>query len=198
MLRFSEKDKELVDLGYQNFLHSLCEYLKDCVATCLMDYYKQIRVMLKKGAFSYEGTFLRNPKFPYIALSNMESDGVHIMYGIACCRHISAFLQDILRLLGFDATLLYVFADDSGTWRRVSPSDANHLLVLVHDGATSYIFDLMNDFAFLWEPDTSLILLPVNDVSFSADYHDENVQDIGRILKKYYTLRSYGIETVYD
>lgn len=198
MLRFCEKDKEQVDLGYQNFLLSLCDYLRGCGATSLMDYYKQIRMMLKKGAFSYEGTFLRNSKFSYIALSNMENDGVHIMYGIACCRHISPFLQDILRLLGFDASLLYVFADDSGTWRRVPPCESNHLLVLVHDGDASYILDLMSDFAFLWESDKSLTLLPMEDVPFKDDYHDENVQDIGRILKKYYTLRSYGIETVYD
>lgn len=198
MLSFSGKDKEQVDLCYQNFLHSLCDYLRDSGATYLMDYYKQIRTMLEKGVFSYEGTFLRSTRFSYIALSNMENDGVHIMYGVASCRHISAFLQDILRMLGFDATLLYVFADDSGTWKRVPPCESNHLLVLVQDGGASYVLDLMNDFAFLWEPDTSLTLLPIENAPFGEDYHDENVQGIGRILKKYYTLRSYGIEIVYD
>ena len=199
MLYLTTKDKQTTEQSYQNFLLSLKENIMKYKPNNALDCYAIINQLLRSGKFSFTGEMCYSQTFKYLNLPNLP-ESLQVMYGVACCRHINLLINDILKTLGFDVSLLYIKTDDTDTWHRATPSNANHVVVILKENGCEYLLDAFNNFTFqLIGNDLLLLDLPpiINDELLNK-YPDDNVKEIGQVLKKYYTLQSYGVDYVYD
>ena len=120
------------------------------------------------------------------------------MYGVGCCRHINLLINDIMKTLDFNSNLLYVRIDKTDTWYRATPITANHVVVTLKDNNCEYLLDAYNNFVFkIVGNDLEPIELESMDYIMTK-YPDDNVKDIGLVLKKYYKLKELGIDHIYD
>lgn len=154
--------------------------------------------MLKNGQFSINKSIVYDDQFKYLALPNLNNDGSYVMYGICCCRHASVFLDDVLKILGFDSSLLYIFIDENNCWQVAEPFCANHLVVLLKVNDYEYLLDPIHSFILKKEKDQTLTKLDCDTLELIENYQDSNIDTIGRILKKYYDLDRLGIDYLYD
>lgn len=201
-VNLTSNDKEFIENLYKSFLINLKYLFKNKQIKNALDCYKILTMMLRNGQFSIEKRIDFNDNFKYLPLSNTNYSGIQVMYGICCCRHVSAFINDILTLLGFNTSLYYVQIDENNNWHPCSIIDANHVTILLKDNNKEYILDPTNNFILKKESDQSLTLLnfdlsPLKIQQF-MNFEDENVKDIGKVLKKYYHLQKIGIKNIYD
>jgi len=194
MLTFTQKDQELLLKSYHDFLvhlKSLFHELNGHSINTIMLFIQ----MMHDGKFSMGGTisFLNN--YPFFPIPSSISEGIHIPYGIACCRHATWLCKDVLDLLGYSTSLFFVLED--GSWKRATPTTANHIVLL-------YSFQNQNS---LIDPANHLLLQILNtgdlkslEFSFFPDFsfEDENIKKMGLTLKKYYHLRELGVQSIYD
>lgn len=202
MLNLTSNDKELIENSYKSFLSNLKDLFENNQIKSAVDCYRILSNMLRNGQFCIDGTISFDTTFNYLDLPNMGCIGAQVMYGICCCRHVTAFINDILALIGFNASLYYIYIDDNENWHSCDPINANHTTILLIDNAEEYILDPMNNFLLKKETDNSLTSLNLDisslDMQQFFNFSDNNVQGISKILKKYYHLQSVGINHIYD
>lgn len=168
--------------------------------TSAVDCYRILSNMLKNGCFSMVGKIYFDDNFNYLHFSNMECAGIQVMHGTCCCRHVCAFINDMMLMLGFDVSLYYVHIDNSEIWTSCEPIGANHVTILLKENNEEYILDPMNKFLLKRNIDNSLMMLDLGitslDLEQFLDFSDDHVKGIGKVLKKYYCLRSLGINHI--
>lgn len=202
MLKLTNNDKEYIENLYKTFLSNLKYLFEKNNIKSAIDCYRILSSMLRQGLFSSEGTISFDTDFNYLSLPNIDYIGIQVMYGVCCCRHVNSFINDIMSLLGFNASLYYIYIDNDGNYHPCTPINANHVAILLTENSSEYILDPMNNFLLIKEADNSLTSLDLN--TFSLDikefllFSDDNVQCISKVLKKYYHLHSIGINHVYD
>ncbi len=198
MLYLTENDRLIINNCYRNFLQSLKEDLQnDCVKDSL-DCYDIIVKLLKSGRFSFNNEMKYSSSFDYLDLPNM-AEGAQVMYGIGCCRHINLLINDIMKTLGFNSTLLYVKVDKTDTWHKTTPLSANHVVVTLKDNNAEYLLDAYNNFIFrIIGCGLESVELKNMDNILMPKYPDENVKEIGLVLKKYYKLQELGVNHIYN
>lgn len=196
MLNFTNNDKDFINNKYKDFLHNLKKYLQSNDRNALI-YSKIIINMLHKGYFSMDKVIVFENNYNYIDLPSNISNGVHVMYGICCCRHATEFLNDFLHIMGFETTLIYVLTDNN-VWQKVEPTRANHITILLNDKDYEYMIDPVNKFICQIKSNGDLISLDIKSLDNVLEYNDSSIKDIGKILKKYYTYKSLGIDHVYN
>ncbi len=197
MLSLTEKDRLTIQKNYYKFLLSLKENLKNKGINSSLDCYVIIVNLLKSGRFSYNGKMKYLATFDYLDLPNMD-DGAQVMYGVGCCRHINLLINDIMKMLGFDVSLLYVKTDETDIWHRATLLTANHVVVTLKDH-DEYLLDAYNNFVFkIVGNDLEPVEIKNNSEILMNEYPDDNIKEIGLILKKYYNMQASGIEFVYD
>ncbi len=197
MLYLTKQDEQTTEHHYQDFLLSLKDNLTKYQPSNTLACYSLINYLLRHGHFSFNNEMRYSPSFNYLTLAN---EPLQVMYGIACCRHINLLINDILRILGFNVSLLYIKTDETDTWHRATPATANHVAVVLKDNNNEYLLDAFNNFAFQIIGND---LIPLDLPSIIPDellstYPNDNVKEIGQVLKKYYILQEYGIDYVYD
>ncbi len=198
MLYLTENDELIINNCYRNFLQSLKENLQsNCIKESL-DCYAIIVKLLNEGRFSFNGELKYSALFNYLDLPNM-AEGMQVMYGIGCCRHINLLVNDIMKTLGFNSNLLYVKTGETDTWHKVPPSTANHVVVTLNDDNDRYLLDAYNNFIFkIVGSDLDPVNLENCDNPLMTKYPDDNVKKIGLVLEKYYKLQELGIDHIYD
>lgn len=202
MLKLTDDDKVVIDNGYKNFLYNLKFIFKNSEIKSALVCYKILTAMLRNGQFSIEKNIIFDDEFKYLSLSNMNNIGTQVMYGVCCCRHANILINDILQVLGFDTSLLYIFIDENAIWHQCHPKNANHVTILLNDNSCEYILDPVNNFLLKKEEEQRLTLLD-SDISNKilqqfTDYSDVNIQNIGKVLKKYYNYQKLEINHTYD
>ena len=198
MLYLTENDRLIINKCYHNFLQSLKENLQSICVKDSLNCYAIIVKLLNDGRFSFNGEMKYSALFNYLDLPNM-AEGAQVMYGIGCCRHINLLVNDIMKTLGFNSTLLYVKTDETNTWRKVQPSKANHVVVTLKDHNGRYLLDAYNNFIFrIVGSDLHPVNLENCDNLLMTKDPDDNVKEIGLVLKKYYKLQELGIDHIYD
>lgn len=200
MLNFTVRDKlEIID-AYKSSLLNLRDLLIKYKLSDELDYSKIIIDMMHRGLFSVGREFKIDTEFDYLGLGSDISQGVHVMYGVCCCRHASEFLSDALRTFEFNPSLYYVFSDNNArVWRRVNPSEekANHVVVLSESRGNKYLIDPTNKFILEVLGNGSLRQIDMEPVVSPDDFNDSNIDRVNKVLKKYYTYREFGVTTVY-
>lgn len=199
MLYLTTSDKSLLEKDYRTFLLSLKTNLSNSNIQNVLELYALINYLLRTGKFSWQETISYQSNFNYLALPNMPEQ-LQVMYGIGCCRHINQLINDILLTLGFNSVIQYIRVDNTDTWHRATPKDANHLVVILKDNNKEYLLDAYNNFAFqIIGTDLIPLNLPTPKcLAIATKYPDDNIKEIGQVLKKYYNLQEYGIDYVYD
>lgn len=198
MLYLTENDRIISQKCYCNFLQSLKNDLQSNWANDSLICYAIIVELLKKGRFSFNGKMMYSTLFDYIYLPNMP-EGVQVMYGVGCCRHVNLLLNDIMKELGFNVTPLYVRIDETDTWHRSTPSTANHLVIILKNSTDEYLLDAYNNLAFrIVGSDLEPVEIKCMDETLLNKYPDNNIREIGLVLKKYYKLQSLNINHIYD
>lgn len=96
MLNFTDDDKKVVKDAYKTILLNLKNYLKQYDAKDELEYSKIVFSMLHSGLFSISGTINFDNNYDYLGLPVEISQGVQVMYGICCCRHVTEFLYNLL------------------------------------------------------------------------------------------------------
>lgn len=198
MAKFTESDIFEINDSYKMLLSNLRDYLKQYNANGEIEYSKIIFNLLHGGILSMNGKVHFDAYYDYLALPSQISQGVHVTYGIICCRHATDFLYDLLCILEFNPTLVFYFVDEQlGIWRKVNPGveKTNHKAILSSDGTC--IIDPANKFILQTEENGKVKSLDIEIDHDAEDYRDPNIETIGKILKKYYMYRELGIENVY-
>jgi hypothetical protein len=194
------EDIDIINKLYRSILKSLANFLPEYTDNPL-ERYKIITILLKEGKLCYNGKldFIVNYKF--ISLSGIHKEGIYLMYGVACCRHVNGFVNDVLNELGYDSKLQYFFVSDSGDWKRLpKASSANHVAISLQVGNNNYLLDAYNNYAFLVNEDWSLCMINMEDNKYISklEYTDNNIHSVGKILCKYYKLQDRNISFIYD
>lgn len=201
MPKFTNSDIEIINQSYKEILFNLRDYLKNFGSGNVLDDSKILIHMLHSGLFSMNGVIRFENDCDYLFLPTEISSRIHVMYGVSCCRHVAAFFYDILSILEFQPSLMYLFIDHTtGNWQKVNPEyeKANHVVILLECLGEQYIIDPRNQFLFRKESHGELELLNIELVESLPDYQDSSIETIGKILKKYYTYQEFGISHVYD
>lgn len=198
LLYLTNEDKEMINSSYKSFLLNLKYLLSSQTDKNALECAKIIINMLQKGMFSTGRKVHFDNDFKYLYLPNMNSDGVQVLHGICCCRHASALLNDILQILDFKSTLLYIFIDKNNDWHISKTTNANHVTVLLKDKDSEYILDPINKFILKKESNKNIILLDLDVCNDFEEYQDSNIQSIGKVLNKYYNLQNLGINYIYE
>lgn len=197
MLNFIDSDKKKVQDAYKMILLNLKNYLQQYNLINELEYSKIILDMLHNGFFSINGTINFDNNYDYLELPPEISQGVQVMYGICCCRHASEFLYNLLCILNFNPSLIYIWADNNTRiWRKVNPAieKANHQAVLFDN---NYIIDPANKFILQMQKNGELSLIDSECLDHIETYQEDNIAVIGKVLKKYYTYKELGIRSVY-
>lgn len=198
MLNFSDNDKKILRDSYKMILLNLKEYLKQYGVKDEIEYSRIFIDMLHSGLFSMNGKINFDNNFAYLGLPVDISQGVQVMYGVCCCRHATEFLFNLLNILDFDPSLLYVFADsDTGIWHRVNPATerANHQAIILKNKC---IVDPANKFILKTHDNGELTQIDSSYIGQIRPYQEESIETVGKVLKKYYTYKEMGIERVYS
>ena len=198
MANFNERDILEINNSYKMLLSNLSEYLKQYKVNSEVEYSKIIFNMLHNGLFSMNGKVHFDNYYKFLDLPSQVSQGVHVTYGILCCRHATDFLYDLLCFLEFNPTLVFYFVDEKlGICRKVNPAveQVNHETILSSDG--KYIIDSANKFILQTHDNGQVKELNTGIDKDVDNYQDPNIDTIGKILKKYYMYRELGIENVY-
>lgn len=198
MLHFTEYDEKEIRNAYHNFLINLKKMIKEKDFESNLECAVEIMKMINSGYFSMNKTINFDSTFNYLPFSSNISEGIEVMYGIACCRHASALLNDILEMLGFSSSLLYILIDKDDNWHVSEAIKANHVTVLLKEIPFEYILDPRNKFVCKIENDKSLTQVNLNNDIVFPNYQDSLIQSIGKTLKKYYQLQDLGINHNYD
>lgn len=199
MPNFTDSDKKEINDAYKMILLNLKDYLQQYDAKDELEYSKIVFKMLHSGFFCVNGTIQIDANYNYIGLPVDISQGVHVMYGICCCRHATEFLYDLLCILNFNPTFIYVWVDNiTETWRKVNPAvdSVNHQAILLNK-KHKYIIDPINKFILQVQENGQLKSLNVEYSPNLRFYQEGNIDIIEKVLKKYYTYRELGIERVY-
>lgn len=178
-------------------LLNLKDYLQQYDVKDAITYSQIVFYMLQNGFFSINGTNSFDNNYDYLELPSEISQGVQVMYGICCCRHASEFLYNLLSILNFNPSLLYIWIDhNTGIWHKVNPTieKANHQAVLLND---NYIIDPANKFILEIQSNGELSLIDSEYPNPLKTYQEDNIAVIGRVLKKYYTYKQLGVKSVY-
>lgn len=202
MLELTKEDRNIINSSYKAFLYNLKYILKNNDIKSGIDYFGVLNNMFRTGKFCINEKITIDDKFNYFNASNIDYMAVQVMYGVCCCRHASSLFNDILQLLGFTTSLIYIYVDENNIWHHSSLLGANHIAVLLNENNCEYILDPANNFVLKKETDGSLISITL-DISNQIlrqfeNYYDPNIQNIGKTLKKYYNLQKLGIKYVYD
>lgn len=199
MLKLTNKDKETIEISYKTFLINIKNFIEMSCLTNGIECYKVLYKMLINGQFSIDRTMCFDTDFNYLNLPNIYSDGAQVMQGVCCCRYVSTLFNDILLLIGYNAALCYIYVDDNETWHITTAANSNHVVVLLKENNDEYILDPMNNLVLKKEYDNQLTLVDTNTVQNNYFiFSDNNVENIGKVLKKYYHLKSLGIDNIYD
>ena len=199
MLDFAENDKKEIHDAYKAILHNLKYYLQQYNAEDILDYSKIIINMLHSGLLSFNGRIQIDDNYDYLNLPCSLSQGVHVMYGVCCCRHATDFVYDVLNILKLNPSIIWFWVDNSnGLWRKVDPitEKCNHKAILFDN---EYVIDPAKKFILRWEQDNGQ--LEKLDIRLSEElkkFQDDNIDVIAECLKKYYMCRKLGIERVYN
>lgn len=198
MIDFADNDKEKIQNAYKMLLLNLKDYVKQYELEDELEYAKIIYNMLHSGFFSVGKNMQIDFRYDYLALPSEISQGVQVMRGIACCRHVTEFLYDTLRVLNINPSIMYVWVDNAtGLWYKVNPAreKANHQAILLSD---KYIIDAANKFILKKDANGDLTLMDSTCVDTLKDYQDDNITTIDKILGKYYLNRELGVDIIYS
>ncbi len=197
MSNLTNSDINFINNRYKSFLYNLKAFLGN---TSDIDLIKTVISNLYNGKFSINGTMRFDNYYNYIPLPPELSNGVHITTGISCCRHANGFLFDILSSTCLKPIIVYIFIDEKNIWHRVGPSKqyANHYALSLNINNCDYIVDATNKLILELKSNGDLIQLPIPQTNILEEYHDTNIEDIAKTLKKYYTYRNFGVKTIYD
>lgn len=135
--------------------------------------------MLHGDSFSRNGIVYFDNNYDYLGLPLDVSQGVQVMYGVCCCRHATEFLYNLLSILNFNPTLIFIFVDNStGIWRKVNPiiEKANHQAILLED---KYIIDLTNKFILQMQENGDLNLIDSEYIGDLKFYQESNIAVVG-------------------
>lgn len=196
-MSFTEVDKKIVKDAYKMILFNLKDYLQHYNVEDELEYSKIFFCMLHGGFFSMDGTINFDNNYDYLGLPVEISQGVQVMYGICCCRHATEFFYNLLCILNFNPSLMYIWIDnDTGLWRRVNPAieKANHQAILLNNKC---IIDPANKFILQIQKNGELTQQDSEYFGQLETYQENNIAVIGKVLKKYYTYRELGIKSVY-
>ncbi len=197
MREFTETDKKIVKDAYKMILLNLKDYLQQYDMKDELEYSKLFFCMLHGGFFSMDGTIKFDNNYDYLGLPVEISQGVQVMHGICCCRHATEFFYNLLCILNFNPSLIYIWVDnDTGLWRKVNPAieKANHQAILLDNKC---IIDPANKFILQIQKNGELTQLDSEYFGQLETYQENNIVTIRKILKKYYTYRELGIKSVY-
>lgn len=198
MLNFTESDKKTVKDAYKMILLNLKDYLQQYDVKDGLEYSKIFFNMLHGGFFSVNRTINFDNNYDYLELPVEMSQGVQVMYGICCCRHATEFLYNLLCILNFNPSLIYIWVNTAaGIWRKVNPAieKANHQAILLDNKC---IIDPANKFILQMQKNGELTVLDSEYLGQLETYQENNIDIIEKVLKKYYTYRELGVKNVYD
>jgi len=164
MTNITNKDLESIIEEYKNLLYSLKVYLEQFNKQDILITIKRIMLDIKSGFFSINQKMEITDNYDYLPLPSLLSNGVHVTYGIACCRHINTFIYDLLKLMEYNPKLLYIFIDKDNNWRKTTPSkgNGNHVVVLITFEGEEYICDGTIDSILKVESNGDLSLQDIN------------------------------------
>lgn len=203
LIHITTKDYLALNEYYKQLLQYLASYNQTILGRTADVFYSfQLYCeLLNSGKFSFNNSFVFDTTSNYFVFPNMK-DGIQVMAGFGCCRHVNSFLFDFLKRCNYNSCYeqLMHLSDDSISFQK--DKGFNHIAVLYQDLQNHYILDAFNQWILKMNEDNSLTEIPfsINQDDFILrDYNDSGLsENIGKILQKYNCLRKLGIHYFYD
>lgn len=198
---FLQKDEALLIEAYDDFLYQLNRFFLDNDCVFLEDVFQLFCLLFDNGNLSIKQP-TKDTSYPYLPLPIQCSDGLQVMLGVCCCRHINGLFYDLLKSFHKDCELSYIFIDENNYWhKKENGCGANHVVVTAHERNTNFLFDVFNNYGFTVTENGDLHQLNSMKISDELinDYDDShNVTTISKVLTKYYHLRDLGVTHLYE
>lgn len=200
-MNFLQKDESLLIETYDDFLCRLNHFFLDNECVSLGDIFQLFCLLFDNGHFSIKQP-TKDTSYPYLSLPIQCSDGLQVMLGVCCCRHVNGLFYDLLKSLHKNCDLSFFFIDENDCWHKKNNGcGANHIVVTAYENNTDFLFDAYNNFGFTITKDDDLepLSFDSNPVHLLTQYDDSsNINKISKVLTKYYQLRDIGITHVYE
>lgn len=116
-MNFLQKDEALLIEAYDNFLYQLNTFFVDNGCASLEDIFQLFCLLFDNGHFSIKQP-IKDTNYPYLSLPIQCSDGLQVMLGVCCCRHINGLFYDLLKSLHNDCELSFIFIDEDDCWHK--------------------------------------------------------------------------------
>ncbi len=203
MIQFTNNDSLLLKEYYLQFLQNIKTFLLENNIFLLNDQFSCLRYLLENAYFTDENQMIFSDSYNYLGFHSNLDNGLQVMCGICCCRHVNSLLEGVLAQLQYPINPTFFYIDRDIWYRRKFGTNANHLAISLQKGEQEWILDLYNNFIFSFDSKGKIQLL---NTSLNMDlknkcqqYQDqENIRPISKILKKYYHLSSLGITHIYE
>lgn len=137
--------------AYNHILDNFVDLCRTLEITNVVDIYFFYMELLKSGYLSFGKSFKIDGKEKFINLG--ENQGLHVINGIAVCRHIVDFLQRVYKRMGIDSYYCSCnvgLVNKNNHFRIPSNVKINHSIILTKHN-DSYLF---------LDPTNSLIMYP--------------------------------------
>ena len=103
-----------------------------------------IRKLLYNGYFSKDNMFKENDKGPFYDIELYQ--GMDIVNGKGCCRHLAGFHNDLFKKLNIDSSIIYCYVGNFDTsLNEASLNNANHAANLIMFDGIYYTYDYIRD-----------------------------------------------------
>lgn len=116
-----------------------------------------ISVLIESGTFSY-GNFLKGS---YDDILDTKL-GLNVLNGMACCRNVSCFIDDIFSELDRECDVLTVVKLEENNQKKALTSKANHMINLIYYDNVPYGFDMLHNIGSLYYFKNAFEILPVD------------------------------------
>lgn len=204
-MKFNTKDTEIVTTSYLNFLQNLKNFILENDLRKVEKITPVIHYLLENGHFTEQPKMILTHQLDFLyPQSNIEL-GVQVMYGSYCCRHANTLFKNLLQQLEYqNVRIAFFLIGEHGTWKKLKNGHgANHLTASIFQNGEEIFLDAYNGYTFKTNKNSDVILLDepltLEEKQICDSYNDqENIKNISKVLKKYYHLRSLGINHIYD
>ena len=131
---------------YDSFIEKVSHLIRDI---SLKD--NSLSSILSTGILLNHGMFSTNGKLVYdnTSIDTLRFNlGIDVIRGKACCRHFSAFIDDVMKNLDIKSNIFPCIYTDIYSETTLASKKVSHMANLVYYNGIPYVYDALNDNTF--------------------------------------------------
>ena len=175
---------------YNEYLQNVSNFIKTLDFTTSIEKSSVILHLIEKGYLSYKEEYKYKEGKKECELKGYE--GMNVLYGNVCCRHVASIFYDIARLCDVNVSKLYCNSCESRLLDFGTHKEADHMANLIEYNGNLYGFDISSGGVLFYFMNNHLlkgILLHSNLYFHNKPYYE--------FIREGYTLEDIRTEMKY-